>query len=651
MKRLLCIVLLLFSGWAAFPQWNTYNLLQQGKSAIYFDDYVSAIENFNNIIRVKPFLSEPYFFRGVAKMNLDDFEGAIGDYNKAIELNPNYFHAYMYRGIAYNSLKRYTEALSDYETAISINPGNAYVYANRGISRSALGEYKNAEKDFSKALMIDNRLEAAYLNRAMMREHLEDTEGAFADCNAVIKLNIFSDDAYALRGYLWYQQKEYHNAIEDFTRAIKANPENVRALMNRALVWYEMKKFREALDDYTTVIATDSNFVYAYYNRAMLRWEVGDYNNAIADLDEVVSMNPNNILIFFNRGLLRYQIGDLDGAYRDFSESIQLYPDFVKAYMARAAVSNDLRQYDRADEDHEAAQGIISRYKKMKEGDRNALVDTTENFQRLVDFNAHDDRIRDVINGRVQNRNVIVALQPLFYVQQMSVDSLRTGRVQYYNTHVMQYNQAHGYQLALTLTNRKTEFSEESIRENIERLNPLIAENGAADDYLQRGIFHMNVAEYTQAIADFSTAAGKKPGNVLALFNRANAKMFMYDYIASVEQRGSQLLSDPAYGKRALTDYSEVLEDYYSCIELDAGFVFAWFNIANVYVKSEKIEQAIEAYTRVISMDPDVAEAYFNRGLLYIYLGRKAEANADLSKAGEWGLTDAYNIIKRYINN
>lgn len=42
-------------------QWNTYNMLQMGKSAIYFDDYISAIENFNNIIRIKPYLSEPYF--------------------------------------------------------------------------------------------------------------------------------------------------------------------------------------------------------------------------------------------------------------------------------------------------------------------------------------------------------------------------------------------------------------------------------------------------------------------------------------------------------------------------------------------------------------------------------------------------------------
>ena len=51
------------------------NILRMGQNAIYFDDYISAIDNFNNIIRVKPYLSEPYFFRGLAKVNLDDYEG------------------------------------------------------------------------------------------------------------------------------------------------------------------------------------------------------------------------------------------------------------------------------------------------------------------------------------------------------------------------------------------------------------------------------------------------------------------------------------------------------------------------------------------------------------------------------------------------
>lgn len=647
MKPIIILFFLLLSSWGGYAQWNINNMLRVGKNAIYFDDYVSAIDNFNNIIRVKPYLSEPYFFRGLAKLNLDDYEGAIQDFSQAIELNPNYFHAYVYRGIAYQNLKRLEEALKDFEEAIAIDPGNAYVYANRGIARAELGDLQEAEKDYSKALRIDDKLLPAYLNRAVIREKLDNSEGAMADCNAAIKLNMFSDVAYGLRGYLWYKQKNYHNAIEDFNRALKVNPENKRILMNRAMVWYDMKKYPETMADYSKIIELDSNYIYAYYNRAMLRAEVGETNAAIADLDRVVEMNPDNILIYFNRGLLKMQINDLYGAYDDFSESLRLYPDFVKAYLARAAVSAELKDYDAADKDRYYASEVMERYRKMKAGDRNALVDTTANFQKLIDINAKNDEVRDVINGRVQDKNVIVELQDVFWVQYLSLDSLRSGKVQYYNKHIMSYNQAHNYDPAITLANKEVLYPEDFVAPYMEKLSQKIAENGDIDSYLLRGSFYLQQGEYPKAIADFSAILEKDPQNLLALFNRAAAQMHMYDYIESIDDKTTRVVGEIKQENRKI-DYSQVLKDYQQCLAIDIDFVFARYNMANVYAKSEEIDKAIAAYTEVIRQDKDIAEAYYNRGILYIYIGKKALANADLSKAGELGIADAYNIIKRY---
>lgn len=630
-----------------FAQWNTSSMLRMGQNAIYFDDYVSAIDNFNNIIRIKPYLSEPYFFRGLAKLNLDDYEGAVQDFSQAIELNPNYFHAYMYRGVALNSMRKYEDALKDYAQAIALDPTAAYVYANRGITESELGDYKAAEKDYSKALMIDDKLLAAYLNRAIVREKLDNTQGAMADCNAAIRLNMFSDDAYGLRGYLFYQQKNYHNAIDDFNRALKANPKNKRILMSRAMVWYEMKKYPETLADYSEVIRLDSNYIYAFYNRAMLRAEVGETNAAIKDLDKVVDMNPDNILIYFNRGLLKMEIKDWYGAYDDFTESIRLYPDFVKAYIVRASVSAELNDDKAADLDRYTAMQIMDRYKKMKDGDRNALVDTTANFQKLIDINARQDEVRDVINGRVQDKKVIIELQEVFYVQYLSLDSLRNGKVQYYNKHIMDYNQAHNYDPSITLCNKQQLYPAGFVTGYIEKLSGQIAANGDLNSYLLRGSFYMDQKEYPKAIDDFSMILNKDPRNLLALFNLANARMLMYDYIESIEDKTPKVIGEKVNETRKV-DYSLVLEGYNKCLEIDPDFVFALFNIANVYAKNGEIDKAISAYNRVIRQDKDIAEAYFNRGLLYIYTGQKALANADLSKAGELGITSAYNIIKRY---
>ena len=62
----------------------------------------------------------------------------------------------------------------------------------------------------------------------------------------------------------------------------------------------------------------------------------------------------------------------------------------------------------------------------------------------------------------------------------------------------------------------------------------------------------------------------------------------------------------------------------------------------------KEYKDAIEYYTRAIAQDRDFAEAYFNRGLTYVYIGENEKGLADLSKAGELGIYQAYNLITRF---
>jgi hypothetical protein len=53
-------------------------------------------------------------------------------------------------------------------------------------------------------------------------------------------------------------------------------------------------------------------------------------------------------------------------------------------------------------------------------------------------------------------------------------------------------------------------------------------------------------------------------------------------------------------------------------------------------------------YTKAIERQDDFAEAYYNRGLTYIYLEDNRQACRDLSRAGELGLKKAYRVINKY---
>ncbi len=71
-----------------------------GKNALYFEDYVLAIQYFNQVITAKPYLADPYYFRGMAKFMLDDFKGAEEDASECLLRNPIYTAAYQLRGAA-----------------------------------------------------------------------------------------------------------------------------------------------------------------------------------------------------------------------------------------------------------------------------------------------------------------------------------------------------------------------------------------------------------------------------------------------------------------------------------------------------------------------------------------------------------------------
>ena len=72
--------------------------------------------------------------------------------------------------------------------------------------------------------------------------------------------------------------------------------------------------------------------------------------------------------------------------------------------------------------------------------------------------------------------------------------------------------------------------------------------------------------------------------------------------------------------------------------------------MGNTKVKKRDYIGAINDYSKAIELEPDYAEAYFNRGLTRIFMDDMDGGSLDLSKAGELGLVEAYNVIKRYCN-
>ena len=140
------------------------------------------------------------------------------------------------------------------------------------------------------------------------------------------------------------------------------------------------------------------------------------------------------------------------------------------------------------------------------------------------------------------------------------------------------------------------------------------------------------------------------------LMNRGVLRAEMIEFIASMESNVQTLTMDERGNTRARVrdqvsntyDYSESISDMEAAASLLGNVAFIHYDLANLYVLSSQLVRAIESYDRAIALYPYMGDAYFNRGLVLIYLKDKEKGCIDLSRAGELGVGDSYNVISRY---
>jgi tetratricopeptide (TPR) repeat protein len=128
----------------------------------------------------------------------------------------------------------------------------------------------------------------------------------------------------------------------------------------------------------------------------------------------------------------------------------------------------------------------------------------------------------------------------------------------------------------------------------------------------------------------------------------------MIEFISNIENSIPKLsLEDNIVSSKNIVnqqvyDYKEAINDLDKIEALNADFTYQHYNRGNLLCLSNKMPEAIDAYTKAIKKYPYFAEAYFNRGLISIYLRDTEKGCLDVSKSGELGVDEAYQIIKKY---
>ncbi|WP_302431789.1 tetratricopeptide repeat protein [uncultured Alistipes sp.] len=644
----------LLCGVRAQAQYNREYFFWVGRSCMMNNDYQEAIRTLNTLLRFDEKAYEGYFLRGIAKYNLDDLLGAEADFSTAIRLNPVYTQAYTYRAITRSRLGNYDDALQDFREAIELRPDLPGPYYSRGVTRLLNQQFREAIDDFDMFIRQETKVADAYICRGLSYLHLKDTTRAYDNFNLAIRTNREDPNGYNRRGGLHLEQEQYEEAEADFNKAIRCDSNYLLSYFNRALVYNATNRPMQALADFDKVIRLDSTNSLTYFNRAMLRTQIGDYNRALEDYDRVALYSPNNVLVYYNRAGVYAQLGELEKAVADYTSAIDLYPDFANAYIYRGRLREVLRDPKGAKRDLETAQRKIAEYRsRLSDSTYSIYADTTQRFDRLLSFDSKFaggsfDRITGHNGGREEMR-----LLPLFKFTLMRPDTAaapnpyRLQRVEDFLARV-------GDDL-LTLSCRESNIAPDSLLAiDRRRAEELKAGEASWITQFERGVSQALIKQYTNSVNTYTAAIDRNPSNPFLYFNRSTTRAEMIDFISSIDNSYQRITidSDPANrlnnNSKRTYSYDEAVADLNKALKLFPDFAHAYYNRANLQALSGRLPEAFEDYTKAIGLNPSFAEAYYNRGIVQIFMKDTRKGCLDLSKAGELGITEAYEVLKRY---
>ena len=187
--KLLLLILTFVMSLGVRAQFDTERIMKVGRNALYFEDYVLSIQYFNTVINSKPYLYEPYFYRGLAKFHLEDYSGAEADCTAAIERNPYFPNSYQVRGLARINMNNYAAAAEDYAVAVELEPEEKSLWHNWALCYI---EQKNMEKADSVLDMMIGKW-SKYADGYCMKAEIKLQQNDTVTAEAIIDKAIAAD--------------------------------------------------------------------------------------------------------------------------------------------------------------------------------------------------------------------------------------------------------------------------------------------------------------------------------------------------------------------------------------------------------------------------------------------------------------------------
>ena len=414
-------------------------------------------------------------------------------------------------------------------------------------------------------------------------------------CSSVMLAdNIKRPDSYNYsRGVEAINNNNAEEALDYLNKEINEHPDNGYAFAWIALVRNYNEEFGRALTAANVAVkkipSKDKEYkAFAYGTRAQVYLNLEDTIQALKDYSQAINIVPDDDRFYNQRAQVYYEQGKYDLADKDYLKMISLKEGDVLGYMGIGRNANAQKRYEDA----------IKQFDYVVKLEPNYSSAYSFRAESYIGLKKYNEAIDDVISalGIDRDRKAFYELQELAdSAFEQTVAKLKVQKIKEPNEQSWDYDLGIVYERAAKYNKAIAYY-----KESLEKESNIITASRISSCYDDLGDYDKALEYCNQAIALDSVKTNYlyEKANILDNAGRTQeAIKTMSDYIANTPD-------EPA--------------GYYQR---------GWFKD-----HFGDIEGALEDYTMAITLQPNVAYAYLNRGVLYRLKGENAKAESDFKQ-------------------
>ena len=521
------------------------------------------------------------------------------------------------------------------DEAIKIDPKNFKAYGLRSMTDFLkwISELKNFMiGDLSYNNLTIPTPDIKYVNKAIIIAPDEFKSDSFVFLAGCYEIKAMADEKL---GNNDEAKQNLDKALENFTKAIEVDPNNAKVYIVRGN-FYKKSDYNKALADYNKAIELEPNNAANYKERSAIHSELKNYSDALKDLETFKKLDEENFdgVDYISLGNIYKGLKNYPLALESYNKAIEQKPRInwidsrPLAYFQRATFYMELGEYDKAlaDYDNGAKLAKSSEIKWIRQ-----LGDEVK--QRIIERKNIADKIAEKY-GKISDKDVdsFIKRGDEYYLEDFDLlaveDYTRAISTDPKNQRAyFKRGRAHKY-----LEDYKAALND---FDSVIKLNPKY-EDG--DAYIKRGEIYEKLGDNKKALADYKEAFKLAPHSEVA---RKNIMRIRFpDKFNELET-----LSDRAYDLKNNEDYSNAIAEYTKILELDLENQDAYFNRGLSYSEMNDYKSAIVDFSKLIELNPKNVFAYYHRGNAYQDLQNYEQAISDYTQAIKLNpnYTDAYN--------